>query len=136
MTIDPTVYRRAVERLSEGLARHKTDPADAEVRDGVIQRFEYTYDLAAKMLRRALADNEDSPGEADRLTFAAMIRTAWEKGLTSVSYATWQEFRNDRNKTSHTYLEAIAIEVMEKVPAFLAEARFVLERLEAQGAER
>ena len=131
MTIDPTVYSKAVERLGEGLARHNSDPADDQVRDGAIQRFEYTYNLAMKMLRRALASMEDSPGEVDRMGFAAMIRTAWERGLTSGSHPEWQEFRSDRNKTSDTYREAIAIEVMERIPAFLAEARFVLERIEA-----
>lgn len=134
MTFDPAIYRRAVERLSEGLARFESNPADDEVRDGVIQRFEYTYDLATKMLRRALAETEDTPGQTDRMTFAAMIRTAWEKGLTGVSYPEWQSFRDDRNKTSHTYREAIAVEVMAKIPNFLAEARFVLDRLEGLGS--
>lgn len=133
MTIDPTVYKSAVERLSEGLARFQANPADDQLRDGVIQRFEYTYDLATKMLRRALASIEDSPGEADRMTFAAMIRTAWEKGLTRSSFSEWHRFRDDRNKTSHTYRESIAVAVMETIPAFLAEARHVLEQLEAQG---
>ena len=131
MTLDPTAYRNAVDRLTEGVARYTADPADTEVRDGVIQRFEYTFDLATKMLRRALSDMEDTPGEVDRMSFAAMIRTAWEKGLTSGGYVLWNGYRSDRNKTSHTYREAIAKEVMEQIPAFLAEARFVLERIEA-----
>ena len=132
MTFDPTIYRSAVERLSEGLARFQADPADDQLRDGVIQRFEYTYDLAVKMLRRALAASEDTPGDTDRMSFAAMIRTAWEKGLTKGSFPEWKGFRNDRNKTSHTYREQIAIEVMETIPDFLAEARFVLVQLETQ----
>ncbi len=130
MTLDPTVYRRAVERLGQGFSRYHANPADEEVRDGVIQRFEYTYDLATKMLRRALSETEDSPGETDRMSFASMIRTAWEKGLTSRGFTDWHGFRDDRNKTSHTYNEDVAREVVAKIPAFLDEARFVLEQLE------
>lgn len=133
MTLDPTAYRRAVERLAEGLARHRACPHDDEVRDGVIQRFEYTYDLATKMVRRALSAGEDTPGQTDRMSFAAMIRTAWEKGLTKGGFTDWHRFRDDRNKTSHTYREEVANEVMSRIPAFLEEARFVLARIEERG---
>ena len=133
MAVHLTPLGNAIAALQRALERHAREPADEEVRDSVIRRFEYTYDLAAKMLRRALAASEDSPGETDRMTFATMIRTAWEKGLTKGGFSDWHAFREDRNKTSHTYKEEIATAVMSRIPAFLEEARFVLARLEKAG---
>ena len=44
----------------------------------LIQRFEFTYDLEHKMLRRALEDAAAEPEEIDRLSYPALIRTAGE----------------------------------------------------------
>jgi hypothetical protein len=43
MKLDPTSLGNAVGRLREGLARHEREPGDEQVRDGLIQRFEFTY---------------------------------------------------------------------------------------------
>ena len=134
MALDSSAYQRAVGQLSKALARHHGDPSDEEVRDAVIQRFKYAYDLATRMMRRALSEGEDTPGETDRLTFPALIRTAWEKDLIKGSYPEWQAFRESRSKTSQAYDEARAGPVVAEVPAFLDEARFLLQRLEAMGS--
>jgi hypothetical protein len=42
----------AIDRLREGLVRHTGEPADDQLRDGLIQRFEFTYELCHRMLRR------------------------------------------------------------------------------------
>ena len=42
--IDISPLVNAVERLREGLDRHRREPADEQLRDGLIQRFE--FDLA------------------------------------------------------------------------------------------
>ena len=43
-------YLRAVQRLGEALEEYAANPTDT-VRDGVIQRFEFTFDLAWKSLK-------------------------------------------------------------------------------------
>ena len=45
-------FERAISSLDRGIVRSEKDPGDEEVRDAVIQRFEYTYELAWKMLKR------------------------------------------------------------------------------------
>jgi hypothetical protein len=40
--LDTTPLMNAVARLREGLARHLSEPADDQLRDGLIQRFELT----------------------------------------------------------------------------------------------
>lgn len=42
MTLDPSPLARAVARLREGLERYQRTPADEQIRDGLIQRFEFT----------------------------------------------------------------------------------------------
>jgi nucleotidyltransferase substrate binding protein (TIGR01987 family) len=135
MEVDPSLFRRAVDRLSESLARLREDPSDTMVRDAVIQRFEFTFDLATKVLRRALTADEDIPGETDQLSFPDMIRTAGEKGFTKNSFKDWHGYRDTRNQTSHTCDEAKAIEAIDRIPKFLDEAQFVVARLEARNRD-
>ncbi|MBF0176265.1 MAG: nucleotidyltransferase substrate binding protein [Magnetococcales bacterium] len=51
MGLDLTSFVRAIERLAEGEAVLRERPAGSIVQDGVIQRFEFTYELACKTLR-------------------------------------------------------------------------------------
>ena len=56
MPLDLSPLANAVARLDEGLARWRSDTADAQIRDGLIQRFEFTYDQSHKFQRRALEE--------------------------------------------------------------------------------
>ena len=129
MPIDLTPLHKAIARLDFALARHLREPADEEVRDSVIQRFEFTYDLSHKMLRRVLEATSADRGEVERMSFPTLIRTAWEQGLLIGDWPAWHGFRDMRNLTSHTYDEAKAIEVVAKVPTFLTEAKYLAEHL-------
>lgn len=129
--LDFSPLTNAVARLGEGLMRYSADPSDTQIRDGLIQRFEFTYDLAHKLLRRALEAAAANPAEVDRMTFPALIRTASEQGLLAGDWTDWRTYREMRNITSHTYDEAKAVQVVAAIPAFLAEARALVERLQA-----
>jgi hypothetical protein len=61
MSLDITSLGNAVRRLREGLERHKREPTDEQLRDGLIQRFEFTYELTHKMLKRYLKETAASP---------------------------------------------------------------------------
>ena len=41
-TIDLIPLERAINRLDEGWARYQRDVSDLQIRDGLIQRFEFT----------------------------------------------------------------------------------------------
>ena len=66
----------ATRRLREGVVRYEHEPADEQIRDRLIQRFEFTYELSHKMIRQYLKEATASPDEIDRLAFADLIRTA------------------------------------------------------------
>ncbi len=132
--IDITPLKRALQRLEEGLAEWSAQSGNTLLRDGVIQRFEFTYELSHRMLRRFLESGAANPEEIGRLSFPDLIRVAGERGLLRSSWNEWKEYRQARTNTSHTYDEAKALSVIEVVPKFAAEAQSLVRNLEAQGA--
>lgn len=68
MTLDISSLENAIDRLGEGLARYHMDVSDAQIRDGLIQRFEFTYELSHKMLKRYLEATSATPSEYDGLS--------------------------------------------------------------------
>jgi hypothetical protein len=74
--LDITPLVDAIDRLREGLVRHRSEPADEQLRDGLILRFEFTYESCRRMLRRSIRLRTASPEEVDRMAFQDLIRTA------------------------------------------------------------
>ena len=130
MAFDITPLANAVARLREGLARHKSEPLDGQLRDGLIQRFEFTYELSQRMLRRYLTENAASPEDIDRLPFADLIRTGNAQGLLRGDWPAWRRFREMRTRTSHTYDAKAASQVVAAIPGFLEEAEHLLVELQ------
>ena len=124
----------AIDRLREGLARYQQDTSDTQIRDGLIQRFEFTYELSHKMLKRYLEMASATPEQFDSMPFADLIRTGNEQGLLLSDWPRWRQFRNMRGKTSHTYNEGISLEVVVDIPAFLEEASYLRDQLQGRVA--
>lgn len=112
------------------MERFLSDPSNTHIRDGLIQQFEFTYDLMPKMLRRVLRSRADSPTSIDEMSFPTLMRTAFEQGLVDASWVRWLDFRMMRNETSHTYDEDKARKVAVAIPALLDEVRELARRLE------
>lgn len=129
MTLDISSFENAITRLTEGLARYQQDITDEQIRDGLIQRFEFTYELSHKMLKRYLESTAASPAEIDAMPFSDLIRTGNEQGLLLGDWPLWRGYRAMRSQTSHTYDAAKALEVVAIIPEFLAEAVFLRDQL-------
>lgn len=125
MALDIMPLHKAITRLAEGLLRYQQDITDTQIRDGLVQRFEFTYEISHKMLKRFLEQTAASPEQFDQMPFADLIRSANEKGLLLGDWPVWRGYRDMRSKTSHTYDEDIALQVVAGIPAFLAEAQFL-----------
>jgi len=126
MTLDITPLRNAVGRLRQGLDRYHQDIADIQIRDGLVLRFEFTYDVAHEMLKRFLAATSPNPVEFDEMSFADLIRTGNERGLLLGDWPAWKSYREMRSKTSHAYDEDVALEVVKGIDGFLEEAEYLL----------
>ena len=101
--------RKAVERLSEGILELQANQSSI-VRDGVIQRFEFTTELAWKATREYLMDQ----GFVDINSPKSVMKEAFSYGLITDDKI-WVQLLNDRNLTSHIYKEEIADEICERI---------------------
>jgi len=133
--LDLTPLAKALRRLAEGLVRYQSDTGDTQIRDGLIQRFEFTYEISHKMLKRFLESAAANPAAIDAMAFAELIRTGNEQGLLLGGWTDWKRYREMRSRTSHAYDEAMAQSVVAGIPAFLAEAQFLLKQLAGRSAE-
>lgn len=136
MTVDLGPLRRTIGALQEALFTYQSRTTDESLRvllrDATIQRFEFTFEVAWKTLKRFLEENSIEP--IDRLTNRQLFRLGFEQGLLRDS-AAWMLYLGRRNLTSHVYSEAIAAQVFEVIPEFLEDARFLLAQLEQRLGE-
>jgi nucleotidyltransferase substrate binding protein (TIGR01987 family) len=120
---------KAIARLEEAIAANQAEPENLFVRDAVIKRFEFTFELAQSLLKKFVQAYSVNLKERDQITFPVMIRTASQDGLLREGYDTWHKFREARNRTSHAYNEDQALAVMKTVPEFLKEVKHLHTRL-------
>lgn len=74
MILDLTSLERALAALDRALARSAKAPSDEELRDACIQRFEFTFELCWKMLKRRLEMDLPGATELDTMSDRALIR--------------------------------------------------------------
>jgi hypothetical protein len=70
------------------------------------------------------------------MSFADLIRSASEQGLLLGNWPTWKNYRDMRGKTSHTYDENLALEVVAEIPTFLDEARYLYQQLVERSVQK
>ena len=138
MTLDLSPLNNAVGQLAKSLAYAHSPAAlnDAglreQLRNSVIQCFEFTYELSWKMLKRYLEATEASPADLDMGSFQSLIRLANERGLLRSDWTVWRNYRQARTDSSHTYDAAKAEAVFAVAADFLAEAQALAAQLQAR----
>lgn len=135
MKLDLSSFEKAIISLKKAILDHDKLPEDEYIRDACIQRFEYTYELSWKMLKRYLEMTEPTPEEIDALSFASLIRTGSEKGLLLSDFSVWRQYREKRSITSHTYNQEKAAEILKQIPSFLKDAQYLLDKLHERAFE-
>ena len=134
MSIDFSPLEKAYNSLNRALVRAVDVPEDEELRDACIQRFEYTFELCWKMLKRQLELELPNPTEVDGYSYRQLFRISAERGLVEDVEA-WFDYRERRNITSHTYDEEKAAKVFEALPAFARDAGELLARLKERSGK-
>jgi nucleotidyltransferase substrate binding protein (TIGR01987 family) len=134
--LDLTAIRKAVASLTAAIKDSKDEtfisllqPSQKLlIMSGVIQNFEFTYELSWKFIKRWLEHNLGS-SHVDGVTRRELFRLAAEHQLIS-SVDDWMFFHQARNQTSHTYDEKTAREICLAAEKFLPLAQVLLNRLE------
>lgn len=98
----------AIEQLKNGILIFSNE--NDLLRDGLIQRFEFTFELAWKTLKVCFEDE----GLIGINSPKAVLREAFSADLIDNDNL-WLEMLNDRNSTSHIYSESLAISICNKI---------------------
>ncbi|ATS75212.1 hypothetical protein NY98_10220 [Xanthomonas citri pv. fuscans] len=128
--LDLTALRNAVSSLEDSLGvvsdsawfNQQSKQVKNTLVAGVIQNFEFVYEIGIKMLKRQIEAESASPEEVDETN---------EKGLIADVEA-WFKYRQMRNITAHTYDHEKAKKVYQGTLDFIVDARDLLQKLEAR----
>lgn len=132
--LDTIALKNAISALERSLnvIQRRQELAEQDEREtlraGVIQNFEFTFELSWKMMKRWLEMNI-SPDITLGITKKDLYRLAAENDLIT-DVGQWFEFQNARNKTSHIYAACVAETVFSSATKFLPYAKAFFERLE------
>ena len=132
--LDLSPLKNALHKLIEGRDRYLTNIEDSQIRDGLIQRYKFSYDISHKILKSHMELSSANSEIYDAMQFSQLIRSANEMSLLKSDWSQWKIFREMRSKSSHTYDEKIAIEVVSIIPDFIDEATFLLSSLKLKNA--
>lgn len=120
-------FGKALRRLDEVLTRANPDDV---VRDSAIQRFEFTFELAWKTLKRFLGMEG-----VEALTPREVLREAYAAGWIAEDER-WIAMLNDRNLSSHLYDEESALEIFQRLPGHMAVLTEAFDFLQSRFSER
>ena len=137
MKLDLSSLQKAVESLektinvaeNKKLAAELDDDTKDAIKAGVIQNFEFTYELCWKFMRRWLSENATIEEAEYSRTRRELFRQAARSGLID-NPLSWFSYGDARNLTSHTYDEDKAETVYEAAIDFLEDAKDFLKRLQ------
>lgn len=101
-------FTHALDRLREGalIWRGSGDLG----RDGLIQRFEFTFELAWKTLKSCFEEE----GLLGLTSPKTVLREAFSAGLI-VDEELWLAMLVDRNSTVHIYSEPLAVQICQRI---------------------
>lgn len=100
---------KAMEWLEEGVRRVKAQPDDAFLRTGLIQCFEFTFELSWKTLKDYL-DEQGIEVKSPKETLRQAIQIELIQNGDN-----WMKALNDRNLTTHIYEEDEVKEIAESI---------------------
>ncbi len=123
------LFERALKFSQKVIADETFSEEEKEVvKAGVIQNFEFSYELCWKFIKRWLDQNYSESFTAG-ITRKQLFRYAAENLLIE-DYDAWLFFHELRNKTSHTYDRGVAEEIFEAAGNFFHHAGLFYKAIE------
>lgn len=138
--LDLSALRKAIASMESALEitnqpwfEQQSAPVRQALIAGVIQNFEFVYEICVKMIRRRLDYDSYFADTSGFVDYRDLLRGAAANGWVG-EVEPWFQFRTMRNLTSHTYNQDKAQFVYEGSAALLSAAKDLLHRLEARNA--
>jgi nucleotidyltransferase substrate binding protein (TIGR01987 family) len=103
-------FRKAMEKLKDAINEYEEEEMSDLEKEGLVQRFEYTFELAWKTLQDFLYQR----GYVDIKGPTLVLKQAFQDGYIT-DERTWRKMKEARELTSHTYDEDRANEIVEKI---------------------
>jgi len=135
MALDLSSLKKAIASLKNALnvaipASLEAMPEDHQevIKAGVIQNFEFTYELCWKFMKRWLEVNIGTAyveGVTRRELFRLSVKNKLIKDVDQ-----WMEYHDARNETSHTYDQDTADDIFQVAQTFFSDAFELLQVLE------
>ncbi len=103
-------FKAALKQLSAGIDISRSRLLSDLEKQGLIQVFEFTHELAWNVMKDFFADqgNSDIHGSRDA------VREAFQKNLITQGDS-WMEMIQSRNLTSHTYNKKVVDDIVDKI---------------------
>jgi nucleotidyltransferase substrate binding protein (TIGR01987 family) len=103
-------YQKALLQLANAVELNLQRTLSEIEKQGLIKAFEFTHELAWNVMK----DYFEYQGNTSITGSRDAIREAFQRDLISDGEG-WMEMIQSRNKTSHTYNQEVADEIVEKV---------------------
>jgi nucleotidyltransferase substrate binding protein (TIGR01987 family) len=133
MALKLDTLKKALNTLEQAIRLHHEERDKPELslalRDSVIQRFEYTYELAWKVLQRWVGENVDPESAQPRYSRKELYRVAARWGLIEDA-SRWFEYNKARNVSAHTYDEDNAKQVFQASLGIVDDIKYLLKQIE------
>ena len=104
-------YSRAFSLLREAVELQQKRPLSDLEKEGVIQRFEYTWELAWKTIKDYL---ENEGIVLEKITPKAVIVAALEARII-IGKEHWMRALDDRNRMNHVYSRIVFAEIVNNI---------------------
>jgi nucleotidyltransferase substrate binding protein (TIGR01987 family) len=111
-------FNKALQKLTEAINYIKKDLEQSKaeevleeiIKEGLIQRFEYTYEMAWKVMKdyALYQGNSEIGGSRDAIRYAFTLNLISDGDM-------WMDMIKSRIKTSHTYNQETAQEIYMKI---------------------
>ena len=100
-------YSKALFQLESALRQKQFSVLE---KDGVIKRFEFTFELAWKTLQDKLYDEGYLTTKGPK----PVIKQAFKNGMITDGQA-WMDMLTDRNNSTHLYDESAAVSIFDRI---------------------
>lgn len=116
-----TQFSQAVIRLEEALVQSKDNTL---LVDAVIKRFEFSFELCWKTLKKKC----EAEGLHSVASPKAVLKQAYAMQWID-DEAQWLQMLTDRNLSTHTYHQALALEIFGRIKNYLPLFKTLIESL-------